>query len=94
MFRPLPQGETHVKNLYSSIAFGVIALMTATTYSANPFYVPWTTPFEVPPFNQIKLEHYRPAFEEAMKRHDQEVQAHLRPAACSHVRKHDRSAGP
>jgi peptidyl-dipeptidase Dcp len=74
-FRPLPQGETHVKNLYSSIAFSLIALMTATTYSANPFYVPWNTPFEVPPFNQIKLEHYRPAFEEAMKRHNEEVQA-------------------
>ena len=64
-----------MKNLYSSIAFSLIALMTATTYSANPFYVPWSTPFEVPPFNQIKREHYRPAFEEAMKRHDQEVQA-------------------
>jgi peptidyl-dipeptidase Dcp len=71
----LSQGETHVKNLYSSIAFSLIALMTATTYSANPFYVPWNTPFEVPPFNQIKLEHYRPAFEEAMKRHNEEVQA-------------------
>jgi peptidyl-dipeptidase Dcp len=74
-FRPLPQGETHVKNFCSSIAFSLIALMTATTYSANPFYVPWNTPFEVPPFNQIKLEHYRPAFEEAMKRHNEEVQA-------------------
>jgi peptidyl-dipeptidase Dcp len=64
-----------VKNFCSSIAFSLIALMTATTYSANPFYVPWNTPFEVPPFNQIKLEHYRPAFEEAMKRHNEEVQA-------------------
>ncbi len=53
----------------------LLALMTTTTYAANPFYAPWTTPFEVPPFNQIKLEHYRPAFDEAMKRHRQEVAA-------------------
>ncbi len=93
LFRPLPQGETHVKNLCSSIAFSLIALMTATTYAANPFYVPWTTPFEVPPFNQIKLEHYRPAFEEAMKRHDAGSAGHLRPAVRADVRKHDRGAG-
>lgn len=59
----------------SIIAFGLLLAMTATTYSANPFYAQWTTPFEAPPFNQIKLEHYRPAFDEAMKRHDQEVES-------------------
>jgi len=49
--------------------------MTASASAANPFYVQWTTPFEVPPFNQIKLEHYEPAFEEGMQRHLREVQA-------------------
>ncbi len=34
---------------------------------------PYNTPFEVPPFDQIKDEHFGPAYEEAMKRHAAEV---------------------
>ncbi|MHB8971341.1 MAG: M3 family metallopeptidase [Pirellulaceae bacterium] len=69
-----------MKNLCSFIVLCLIvlcliALMTATTYAANPFFADWSTPFEVPPFDQIQLEHYQPAFEEAMKLHTQEVQA-------------------
>jgi peptidyl-dipeptidase Dcp len=64
-----------VKRACSYTVFGLLTLMTTTIFAANPFFVPWTTPFEVPPFNQIKLEHYRPAFEEAMKRQNEEVQA-------------------
>lgn len=33
----------------------------------NPFFGEWNTPFQTPPFDQIKLEHYLPAFEEGMK---------------------------
>lgn len=37
----------------------------------NPFFAEWTTPFGIPPFDQIKAEHYMPAylkgFEEQMK---------------------------
>ena len=28
----------------------------------NPFLSEYTTPFQVPPFDQIKMEHYKPAF--------------------------------
>lgn len=41
----------------------------------NPFFTPWTTPYEVPPFDQIKAEHYIPAFEEGMRQQKAEIQA-------------------
>ncbi|MCB1497687.1 MAG: M3 family metallopeptidase [Bauldia sp.] len=32
----------------------------------NPLLTPWETPFGAPPFDRIRPEHYRPAFEAAM----------------------------
>ncbi len=49
--------------------------MTAVTYAENPFLQPWTTPFGVPPFDAIKLEHYKPAFEAGMQQQQQEIRA-------------------
>ena len=34
---------------------------------ANPFFVEWNTPFGIPPFDQFRDEHYKPAFERAIK---------------------------
>ena len=42
---------------------------------ANPLLQEWTTEFGVPPFDEIRTEHYAPAFEEAMKMHNAEIQA-------------------
>jgi len=39
----------------------------------NPFFIEWMTPYGTPPFNLIKAEHYMPAFEEGLKRHDEEI---------------------
>ncbi len=33
----------------------------------NPFFSEWDTPFGTPPFDQIRAEHYKPAFEEGMR---------------------------
>ena len=33
----------------------------------NPFFKEYTTPFQTPPFDKIKLNHYLPAFEEGIK---------------------------
>jgi len=42
--------------------------MSAQTMSnENPFFKEYTTPFQTPPFDQIKIEHYLPAFEEGIK---------------------------
>jgi len=35
--------------------------------SDNPFFKPYNTPYDVPPFDKIKEEHYLPAFERGLK---------------------------
>ena len=39
----------------------------------NSFFKEWSTPFQTPPFEEIKLEHYLPAFEEGIKLQKAEV---------------------
>lgn len=39
----------------------------------NPLLTPSTLPYQLPPFAEIKVEHYRPAFEEALALHDAEI---------------------
>lgn len=41
--------------------------MNAQPITENPLIKPWNTPFETPPFNEIKPEHYVPAFKYALK---------------------------
>ena len=43
----------------------------------NPLLAEYNTPFNVPPFEDIKLEHFTPAFEEAMKQHKAEIEVIL-----------------
>lgn len=40
----------------------------------NPFFGAWTTPFGVPPFDEIKHAHFLPAMVRGMAEHDAEVQ--------------------
>ncbi|PRZ20376.1 M3 family metallopeptidase [Flavobacterium granuli] len=42
---------------------------------ANPFFQPYNTPFNVPPFDKIKNEHFKPAILEGIKKHDAEINA-------------------
>lgn len=41
--------------------------------SVNPLIKEWKTPFNTPPFNQIKPEHYLPAVEEGIKQQKNEI---------------------
>ena len=41
----------------------------------NPFMKEWDTPYGVPPFDEIKTEHYLPAMEEGMKQQAAEIAA-------------------
>lgn len=43
--------------------------------SENPFFQEWNTPYGVPPFEQIKDEHYMQAFRDGMSRQLEEVDA-------------------
>ncbi len=65
--------------LSCALILGVCA--TAATTRAenaamtNPLLEPFDTPYGVPPFDRIRPEHFPPAFEEAMRRHDAEIAA-------------------
>ena len=39
----------------------------------NPFFEAYNTPFEVPPFDKIRNNHYLPAFEEGIRQHNEEI---------------------
>src|SRR5699024_5444018 len=41
----------------------------------NPLLIPSQLPYELPPFADIRVEHYRPAFTEALSRHRAEIAA-------------------
>jgi peptidyl-dipeptidase Dcp len=41
----------------------------------NPLLHPWTTPYGLPPFRDVRPEHFEPAFEIAMREHRAELDA-------------------
>lgn len=43
--------------------------------AVNPFFTEYATPFGVPPFDEIKLEHYKPAFLKGMEEQAKEIDA-------------------
>ena len=84
------QVQIHIKNLknmakklINMIALSVITLASCTTKNEvkteseapNPFLTEYTTPFQVPPFDQIKIKHYMPAFEAGIAEQQAEVEA-------------------
>ena len=72
-----------LRNKSAMMALSVITLASCTSKNEpkteaepkNPFLTEYTTPFQVPPFDQIKNEHYLPAFEAGMKEQLAEVEA-------------------
>jgi len=42
---------------------------------SNPLLQPWSTPYGLPPFEQVRAEHFEPAFDEALKQHRAEIDA-------------------
>lgn len=43
--------------------------------AGNPLLTEYTTPFQVPPFEQIRVEHYKPAFLQGMEEQVKEIDA-------------------
>ena len=58
-----------------SLILSAIAMTMLACTSTNPLLDQPATPFGVPAFDQVKLEHYMPAFEEAIRANKAEVQA-------------------
>ena len=71
------------KKLIKMIALSAITLASCNsknepkteTETPNPFLTEYTTPFQVPPFDQIRNEHYLPAFEAGIAEQQAEVEA-------------------
>ena len=49
--------------------------MVTTLMAGNPFFETYKTPHQTIPFNEIKTEHYFPAFQEGMKQHTAEIES-------------------
>ncbi|MDH6534472.1 M3 family peptidase [Parabacteroides sp. 52] len=64
------------------MAAGLAILVSASGASdkkvgtqGNPFLSDYTTPYGVPPFEEIKMEHYKPAFLQGMEEEVKEIEA-------------------
>lgn len=65
-----------MKKIFLTLATAVMMLAcTQKAEQTNPFFSEWTTPEGVPPFEQIKVEHYLPAFEEGIRQQQAEIEA-------------------
>ncbi len=60
---------------FAAVFLLAAACQTKQADMVNPFFTEYKTPFQVPPFDQIKTEHYLPALEEGIKQHDAEIDA-------------------
>ena len=49
--------------------------MACTDKPENPFFTDWETPFAVPPFDLIEIEHYLPALQHGLQLELQEIDA-------------------
>lgn len=59
----------------SIIIMACVNNKTKENMNDNPFFSEWNTPYGVPPFDQIKEEHFLPAFEKAIEMQNKEVDA-------------------
>ena len=62
------------------------ALAADPAPAANPFFTEWKTPFGVPPFAEIKEDHFLPAFKEGMARQKTEVALIAEAKAVNQIR--------
>ena len=51
----------------------LVLVCSSALLAQNPFATEFDTPFGVPPFDRIRIEHYLPAFGEGMKLHREEI---------------------
>lgn len=66
-----------MKKITCLICFAGIIMQSCNDHSRNnnPFFEAYDPPFQVPPFDRIKNNHYLPAFREGIKQHEAEISA-------------------
>lgn len=57
------------------VATTIVACNQKTPEMKNPLISKFDTPYGVPPFGEIKVKHFMPAYVEAMKQHNAEIEA-------------------
>jgi len=57
------------------LLFCCFVVISCSSQNDNPFFSDYNTPFGVPPFEQIKTEHYVPAFTIGMEQEQEEIDA-------------------
>lgn len=64
-----------MKRSLITTAIVTLALMvTSCNNSRNPLLEEWDTPFGIPPFSEVKIEHYKPAVLAAIEEHNKEIE--------------------
>lgn len=71
------------KIVLKTMAVGAVSMMMLTSNGMNaetnnPFMVEYTTEYKIPPFEQIKPEHYLPAIDAGIKQQNVEISAIVR----------------
>ncbi|HML63675.1 MAG TPA: M3 family metallopeptidase [Dysgonomonas sp.] len=51
----------------------LLTIAMTTIQAQNPFFSAYKTPYDTPPFNKIKNEHYEPAIEKGIAEHQAEI---------------------
>jgi peptidyl-dipeptidase Dcp len=59
----------------TAILFSITMNIAQNKNANNPFFMEWKTPYETPPFNEIKVEHFLPAIEEGVRLEKAEIDA-------------------
>ncbi len=61
-----------LKHVLLLVMIGLI-MVSCSKQTDNPLLTSWDTPYGVPPFQQVDEEHFMPAFKEAMKQQQDEI---------------------
>lgn len=69
MFKPILTLAAYMVLPIASLA------ASASPSGSNPFLQPYNTPYNIPPFEQIRYEHYLPALEQGIKDYKDEINA-------------------
>lgn len=64
-----------MNKIYTLIVVCIMIYACTDNTEKNPFLTEFRTEYGVPPFDQIKLEHYEPAFEAGMKEQNVNIQS-------------------
>lgn len=60
---------------YAMMFMTMFSCKKSEIVAENPFFEPvWETPYGAPPFDRIKTEHFKPAFERGMSLHNEEIE--------------------